>query len=296
MGKKSSKETQTTTSAPPEWAVPIIQGAANGVMGTYNANQGNLQSLSNSLTGMLPQLGQMAMDTSMLQPGSNYINSTLNPNYLKTGQQQAQALGDYAGQQAGNAVNSTFSMAGRTGSGNHATDLARGVTQAELAPMLQNLQYNEGMQNQAASMLPGYQSAQYAGITPYLGATQLAGQLPYYGSQSLGTVGSILGNYGTSSSTGTKPGGWGTDILNAGMAALPFIASDRRLKTNIKKVGEASDGLGIYDWNWKAAPDGETVRGVIADEVEKLRPWAFAKGVVGGVYDGVNYGALGSLA
>jgi hypothetical protein len=70
---------------------------------------------------------------------------------------------------------------------------------------------------------PQYQQAQYAGITPYLGATQLAGQLPYYGSNSLGNIGSILGNYGTSTGTSTKPGGWGNDILSAGMAALPFI-------------------------------------------------------------------------
>lgn len=74
------------------------------------------------------------------------------------------------------------------------------------------------------------------------------------------------------------------------------MASDRRLKTNIAKVHEASDGLGVYDWNWKADPNGQTVRGVIADEVEKLRPQAFVKGFVGGVYDGVNYSALGSLA
>jgi hypothetical protein len=70
-------------------------------------------------------------------------------------------------------------------------------------------------------MLPSYQSSQFAGYTPLLGATQLAGQLPYYGSQSLGTIGSLMGNYGTT--TGTQPGGWGTDLISAGMAALPFI-------------------------------------------------------------------------
>jgi hypothetical protein len=75
-----------------------------------------------------------------------------------------------------------------------------------------------------------------------------------------------------------------------GQAAGMFM-SDRRLKTNIVKVGEFPDGLGIYEWNWKSAPDGEKVCGVIADEVEKLRPWAFIPNFRDG-YDGVNYGAL----
>ena len=278
--------------------MPIIQGGAQSLSNTYNANQPELQALQSSLTGsILPGLQQQMQQTNQqLGAGFNYINSTLNPNFLSNGQAQAQALGNFAGQQAGNQINSAFSQAGRTGGGNNITDTARGVTQAELAPMLQNLQYNEGIQQQAAGMLPGYTSAEYQGYTPLLAGTQLAGQLPYYGTQAISGIGSLLGNYGTTS--GTQPGGWGTDLLSAAASALPFIPgiSDRRLKTNIEKVGEASDGLGIYTWNWKADPNGQKVRGVIADEVEKLRPLAFIKGFVGGVYDGVNYGALGSVA
>ena len=165
--------------------------------------------------------------------------------------------------------------------------------------MLQNFQYNEGLQNQALGQLPGLTAAQYSGYTPLLGGVQLAGQLPYEGAQSLGAIGSLLGNYGTSTSTSKQPGGILSDLLGGAALALPFIPgfgkSDRRLKTKIEKIGEAKDGLGIYEWNWKSDPDGERVRGVIADEVEKLRPWAYAKGYFNG-FDGVNYGALGSLA
>jgi hypothetical protein len=182
------------------------------------------------------------------------------------------------------------------------------VTQAELAPLLQNNQFEQGLQLQglqglssnyntgigaqsaAAGMLPAYTDASYAGYTPLLGASQLAGQLPYYGSQSLGTMGSLLGNYGTT--TGTQPGGWGSDLISAGMAALPFIPgiSDRRLKTNIRKLGEASDGLGHYSYRyvWDAP---ETVRaGVMADEVAKLRPWALGPTVAS--YMSVDYSKL----
>jgi hypothetical protein len=67
--------------------------------------------------------------------------------------------------------------------------------------------------------------------------------------------------------------------------------SDIRLKTNVEKVGQYRDGLGIYEWNWKSAPNGAKVRGVLAHEVEQLRPWAFIPNYQG-EYSGVNYGAL----
>jgi hypothetical protein len=161
--------------------------------------------------------------------------------------------------------------------------------------MLQNLQYNQGIQSQAAGMLPGYASSQFAGYTPLLGAQQLAGQLPYYGANALGNIGNLYGGYGQQ--TGQQPGGWMNGLLSAGasLGSAAIMASDRRLKTKIKLEFRAQDGLGWYSWNWKSNPDGHREEGVIADEVEKLRPQAFVKGFVGGVYDGVNYAALGDM-
>jgi hypothetical protein len=298
-----------------------------------NANQGNLSNIESGITGStIPGLqAQIGQTNQQLQPGYNYLNNTMannpananpanaqlsaygNGNYLNENNAAVQQMAQYAGQQAGNAVNSSFSLAGRTGSGNNATDLARGVTQAELQPMLQNNQYEQGLQtqalgqmgsnyntglgvqSQAAGMLPGYGTSQYAGYQPLLGAQQLAGQLPYYGNQSLSGIGGLYGGYGTQ--TGQQPGGWGNGLLGAAsnmFSFAPITLSDRRLKTNIRKVGEAKDGLGLYQWNWKADPNGPTARGVIADEVEKLRPWAFVPNFRDG-YDGVDYGNLGSV-
>jgi hypothetical protein len=295
MGKKSTKTTSTSTPWSP--AQPILLGAGQGITDIVNGNQGNLSGLESGLTGgVIPGIqGQIAQQGQQLQPGYDYINSTLSPGYLNTGQAQAQALANFAGQQAGNSINSSFSEAGRTGSGNHATDLARGVTQAELAPLLQNLQYNQGIQQQAAGMLPGYSASQFAGYTPLLGAEQLAGQLPYYGANALGNIGGLYGGYGTQ--TGQQPGGWLNGLLGAGasLGSAAIMASDRRLKTKIKLEFRAPDGLGWYSWNWKSNPDGEREQGVIADEVAKFRPQAFVKGFVRGIYDGVNYAALGTV-
>lgn len=67
-----------------------------------------------------------------------------------------------------------------------------------------------------------------------------------------------------------------------------ILLSDPRLKTNVEKLGELEDGLGVYSYNYVWG-EGPCV-GVMADEVAMLHPWALGP-VVGG-YATVNYGAL----
>lgn len=114
------------------------------------------------------------------------------------------------------------------------------------------------------------------------------------GQLGLGAGGLIAnaGQYSNSQSTSRSSEDKETGGLGKFIGAI--MASDRRLKRNIVRVGAASDGLGIYDYEYTFAP-GETVRGVMADEVEKLRPWAFVPNFRGD-YAGVNYATLGSLA
>jgi hypothetical protein len=209
---------------PPAFAVPIIQGGANAVMNTFNQNQPGLNSLETGLTGgTLPGLQQQIGDTkTALQPGIDFAADTLGGKYLNSNP-YIDNIVKQGEQDAGNAVNSAFSMAGRTGSGNHATDLARGVATA--GNTIRANEYNQERANQMGALgaLPGLTQAGFSGYTPLLAGTQLAGQLPFYGSSSLGTIGSLLGGYGTSSTNGKQPGGWGTDLLNGAMAALPFL-------------------------------------------------------------------------
>ena len=63
--------------------------------------------------------------------------------------------------------------------------------------------------------------------------------------------------------------------------------SDRRLKTNIERIGTHPLGIGIYsyDYIW-----GEHDIGVMADEVEKVKPEAVVDGPSG--YKMVDYGRL----
>jgi len=69
------------------------------------------------------------------------------------------------------------------------------------------------------------------------------------------------------------------DLLAVGAG---FLASDERLKTNIKKMGELKSGLNIYKWDWKEGAEkfganmNHTI-GVIAQEVKKRFPDAVEK-------------------
>lgn len=231
-----------------------------------------------------------------LTAANGYAQDVLGGKYLNSNP-QTDAMVRQGEQDAGNAVNSTFSQYGRTGGGNHAADLARGVAQAGDA--IRFGQYNQERQNQQGALgaMPGLSAAQFAGVPAYLGAASAAGTLPYAGLGPLASMGSLWSGQGTT--TGTQPGGWGTQLLGAAASALPFVLSDRRMKADIVEIGpwdEKGDGLKRYAFRYKWEKPGTRHEGVMADEVKELRPRAYIKGFVNGEYDGVNYAELGAAA
>lgn len=98
-------------------------------------------------------------------------------------------------------------------------------------------------------------------------------------------AGSIVGGAGgVSEGKGrSKPGLGG--FIGGALAKV----SDRRTKTNIEKVGETSEGLGIYEYNYIGDPTRHV--GVMADEVEKIKPEALGPTIMG--FKTVNYNKLG---
>lgn len=77
-------------------------------------------------------------------------------------------------------------------------------------------------------------------------------------------------------------------ILGAAGVAASFIPSDRRLKTDIRRIGETDDGLGVFSYRYKGT-DAPQV-GVMAQEVAKKKPSALGPKVKG--YLTVNYDKL----
>lgn len=81
----------------------------------------------------------------------------------------------------------------------------------------------------------------------------------------------------------------GMDIYSGGVSSKLWGGSDRRLKENIEHVGETVLGLGLYEFNYIG--DSKRMRGVMADEVEAVKPEAVAYDDLG--FASVNYGLLG---
>jgi hypothetical protein len=96
---------------------------------------------------------------------------------------------------------------------------------------------------------------------------------------------------GTNKSSGTTKtyDPWGT-ASNIMSSAAPFVMalSDRRLKTDVEKLGERPDGLGVYAFRYLWSPVRHI--GVMAQEVLGVKPEAVVH--LPGGYMAVNYGAL----
>lgn len=106
-------------------------------------------------------------------------------------------------------------------------------------------------------------------------------------------AGQIVGGAGqTSSSTGNaSSSSYGKSSSSPGIAGFlgGIMASDRRAKTNIKRIGETSEGLGLYEFEY-IWDKGQVRTGVMADEVAKIKPEALGP-VIGG-YQTVDYSKL----
>ena len=103
-------------------------------------------------------------------------------------------------------------------------------------------------------------------------------------------AGSLISGAGqTSQSSGKQKNGLGGFL---GAAASGIAASDKRLKKNIHKVGETSDGLNIYQYRY--LNDEGPYIGVLAQEVAEKRPDALGPEIAG--YMTVNYDKLKEAA
>jgi hypothetical protein len=295
LGKKSSKSSSKTTNEPAKWAKPHLLGAVNTITDTVGAQQGNLNEMAGDIRGFLPGLGAKAFGANAgLDAATGYATDVLGGKYLGSGNEYLDQMAALTRGNVGDSVNSMFSKAGRVGSDRHFSDLGRGMGEAELALRYQDYGNERNAMTQAAGMMPGLNASQYAGVAPYLAAAQTAGNLPFAGLNNLGMIGSLIGGYGTQTGTQTTPGGWGNQLLGAAASAAPFIFSDPALKTDVVKVGKFADGLEIVEFNYRQDTDlglpANRFRGVMADQVATLRPWAL--GPKRGGYMTVDYSKL----
>lgn len=128
-----------------------------------------------------------------------------------------------------------------------------------------------------ANILSGAGQQQAAGQTQT--ATILANLAAQQGSQVAGLPGipGVTETGGILGEIGQLAGGIGTAI-----AAPALLASDSRLKENIRPVGTSRGGYNLYTWDWNA--EGRRIAGdvlgfgVLADEVRGIDPEAVVVG------------------
>ncbi len=124
-------------------------------------------------------------------------------------------------------------------------------------------------------------------ITQGLGLSSIGG-----GASAIGALDRSRGTTTTGDTSSFNPlGTAGIGGLASGIGAVGSLflgGSDRRLKADIKKVGNLESGIGIYTYRYK----GEDMRrmGVMADEVKKVLPSAVKKHSSG--FDLVDYGQV----
>lgn len=220
------------------------------------------------------------------------IYDTLNTNARQNAAAQNDALGQFY---STTAQNNQFNAnaANRANEFNSGLALDKASAWGNLAGQTADLaQAENGMRAQNLGLMSDLGNQQYAydqQFSPYsyLGAQQ--GLLdpsmwnPF--------VGQTINTQGTS--TSKKSGGLLGQLLGAGaqLGSAAIMASERRVKRDIVKLGEEPDGLGRYSFRYIWDSNDEPPRfGAMVDEVERLRPWA-----LGPVVDGiktVNYGAL----
>lgn len=296
-------------------ALAKLQGEATNLPDLSAGETGAVQNSLNASTS--PQQGMLTGELGNYMKNTNPLatNTDLNP-WNTPG--FSDAMGVMSGDIMKN-FKSMYAGSGRdpTGAGSFTTNAGRGIAAGE-APAI-SAQYGQNVQNllnanagQASTtnaFTQGLTSEQMSaldqqlkgvaggaslpGILTQPGMTQYQAANTAYGTPwtnlapaQAATLG-IAGVGGTASGSGTTTQQTSplTNILGlltggAGIAGA-VAKSDARLKENIKPVGAMHDGQTVHQFNWKDDPQKTPQIGLLAQEVEKVRPDAVHN--IGGV-------------
>jgi hypothetical protein len=269
MGQSKTK-TSSMASGPGMGAL-TAQGP-DRIEGQYQADMANPNRLQPQASGYLSNV-----------IGGQYLNPSSNPHL--------QGLSDSIWEQVAPNVSSVFSRAGR---GTSASDsglggaLTRGFTSAMAGPMFQQYGQERGLQQQAAGMSTGIDAAAGLPLEQYLERMRSLATLGQTGTQtqSPSTLQIIAGLGSMGASMFSAPAG-GTSAAT-GLAAA--FGSDRRIKTDIEKIGEDPRGFGLYTYRYVWDEPEVRRTGVMAQEVALVIPEAVHTHELGFLV--VDYGAL----
>ncbi len=187
---------------------------------------------------------------------------------------QAQGFNQRMGQSAQNFGQQAQAGAQNFGQGMESANYHNKLRQQQIAE--QQLQRQMPL-NELNALLSGTQVGQLQ--TPDFNASRSSGGADYSGAAQNQYNASMDAYNARQSQTQGMMSGLG------GLASTAMMFSDRRLKTNVKRVGTHARGIGIYEYTIF----GQRQRGVMAQELIKVAPHLVGES---GGYMTVNYGGL----
>ena len=255
------------------------QNFGQNVTNQQLGNQATQQNFNNALATQQAQNQAIGQNFSQQLAGTQLSNQAIGQNYQQNLQSQQAINQALAQNQAVAAQQQQLANAAQLQQYN------QNLTSAQFgnSAATQELQKQLALRNQPLNEITGLMSGsqlqmpQFQGYNP----TNIAPAPVFAGAQAQGAAN--MQNYGIqqSGANATTSG-----LFSLAGAAAPFMFSDRKLKSNIERIGTHKLGIGVYEYDIF----GERQQGVMADEVEKVMPEAVVMHPSG--YKMVNYGLL----
>ena len=257
------------------------QNFAQNVTNQQLGNQATQQNFNNAMATQQAQNQAIAQNFGQQLAGTQLSNQAINQNYQQNLQSQQAINQALAQNQAVAAQQQQLTNAAQLQQYNQNLGSAQFSNNAALQDLQAKLQLRNQPLNEITALMSGsqLQMPQFQGYNP----TNIAPAPVFAGAQAQGAA--DMQRYGIQQS--------GANAQTSGLyslagAAIPAVAamSDRRLKSNIERIGTHKLGIGIYEYDIF----GERQQGVMADEAEKVMPEAVLMHPSG--YKMVNYGLL----
>lgn len=274
MGISSS----SSSNAPWKGAQPYLTSGGSAVQDAYFQNAGGIQNATNQVTSLLPDVIQKYQQGNpAINAATDYNTDVLAGKYLDQGNPYLQQITDQVANQARNQTAGALGVKGLTGGSDYTKLVSQGVSNAVTPLLYQNYSNERQAMSNAASQAPGLAAADTLQITPMLSLLQ-AYQQPLNAAETYaGSLGNLFGSYQTKTSNPSL-----ADSIGKGISAVSSIASlfsDRRLKTDIRRVGRTDGGLPVYTYRYKG--DAAVHMGVMAQDVADMQPQALGPEVGG---------------
>ena len=258
-----------------------LDQAGNEAQRLFNMGMGSRQQAFNEDVGAGNFANQASQQVYNQALGlGNFANQALQQQYnqnMGAAQFSNQALGQASGLDLARMQAQNQAMAQQYGLNQQYANAQNQLRQQALAEQAQRRgmslnEMNALLSGQQVGMpqMPTFNTSGRAETPDILGATNMG-----YNAQ--------LGAYNAQQAAGANTLG---GLFQLGAAAAPFMFSDIRLKSNIKRIGTHPIGVGIYSYTMMGMPQ----RGVIAQEVSRVRPDLVKRHANG--YLTVNYGGL----